>query len=224
MRILLVEDDVKIAENIKKYFEENYMVVKSVTSLETAEIEIENENYDTLILDLVLPDGNGLDLCQKIRNKKNDIPIIVISAKNHLKEKVEGIDAGADDYLTKPFYLRELLSRVKALIRRKYCIGLSPLVIVNNLSLNINSCQAYLDGQKLSLSPKEYSLLEYLMLNQNRVVDRQELMDHVWGDSINGFSNTVDVHIRYLRKKIERDPNIKIIKTIKDKGYMITSE
>lgn len=221
MRILIVEDDERIGKNIEKMLKRELYAVDLVHNAEDALYQAEIEDYDVIILDRMLPDKEGLEVCSTLRKNKNKSGIIMLTAKVQLEDKIEGLSEGADDYLTKPFAMEELISRVKALIRRKSGIPQTPIISVFDLTMNTNTCEVMRGNKKVNLSPKEYSLLEYLARNCNRVVDRMELMSHVWGEEIDEFSNTVDVHIRYLRRKIDDPFSKKLIKTVKNKGYML---
>ncbi|MBI5123056.1 response regulator transcription factor, partial [Candidatus Roizmanbacteria bacterium] len=165
--------------------------------------------------------GTASKYAKKSGRKKNTTPVIMLTAKSQLENKIEGLNVGADDYLTKPFEGKELLARIKALIRRQSGKTQSPLIKINRLEINTNTTAVKLNGNIISLAPKEYALLEYLAVNNGKVIDRMTLLHHVWGEDIDEFSNTVDVHIRYLRQKIDDDQVKKLIRTVKNKGYML---
>jgi DNA-binding response OmpR family regulator len=220
--VLLIEDDTRIASNIEKFLTKHSYLVKVVGLAGDAMAAVEIDDYDIILLDIMLPDGNGFDICRQIRQLQNNTPIM-LTAKSQLEDKIEGLTLGADDYLTKPFALDELLARIKAIIRRKSGISTSPVLIFGNIEINTNTCEVKRGNRIIELAPKEYSLLEYLAQNSCRVVNRLELLSHVWGEEIDQFSNTVDVHIRYLRQKLT-DPKGNLIKTIKNRGYMLCSD
>lgn len=221
MRALIIEDDKKIADNIKKMVGSINIVADTANRGEDGLYQAETEDYDVIVLDWMLPDTNGINLCKTLRKKGNKTPVLFLTAKSQLEDKIEGLEIGADDYLTKPFAMEELLARIKALIRRKSDSLVSPIITIKNLTINTNTCEVHIKENSINLSPKEYAVLEYLAFNKNRVVGRMEILNHVWGDNIDLFSNTVDVHIRFLRKKIEAPFGLKLIKTIINKGYML---
>jgi len=220
MRILIVEDDNQIARNLKSMLESYLYVVEHVSRGEDALFQTETSNYDLIILDWLLPDREGIEICKTIRSKSIQTPILILTAKVQVENIVTGLESGADDYLTKPFSMDVLLARVKVLMRRKNT-PLPPLLKVGKLSLNTNTRIVKWENTFVNLAPKEYVLLEYLVINKCKALDRMEIMEHVWGETIDEFSNTVDVHIRYLRKKIDEPFKVHLIKTIKNKGYMI---
>ena len=221
MHILVIEDDERIASNIKKLLESTGFQATVAPNGEEGLYQSEEETYDVIILDLMLPDQDGIEICKKIRQKKNTTPIIMLTAKSQLENKIEGLNVGADDYLTKPFESKELLARIKALIRRKSGKTQSPLIKISRLEINTNTTAVKLNGNIIPLAPKEYALLEYLAINKGKVIDRMTLLHHVWGEDIDEFSNTIDVHIRYLRQKIDDNQEKKLIQTVKNKGYML---
>lgn len=224
MIILLIEDDLKIASNVEKFLTRNHISVKAVSTAREGIYNAETDDFDLIILDLMLPDGNGLDICRNLRKQGIETPILILTAKSQIEDKVDGLSTGADDYLTKPFSLEELIARIKAIVRRRAGNNLTSIINVGNLVIDTNTCNVKVGEINLNLAPKEYALLEYLALNKNRVLNRMELLTHVWGESIDPFSNTVDVHVRYLRKKIECPGQKKLIKTVKNKGYILCSD
>ncbi len=220
MRILLVEDDTRIAENISRYLKEKAnFTIQIAHTFEEAEYLLSTENYDGVILDWMLPDGDGLELLKLLRSKQITTPILLLTAKSQLEDKIAGLEQGADDYLTKPFALEELLARIKTIIRRRELSSATPLIIVGDLKIDTNTRAVHIGEREIDLAPREYELLEYLALKQGIVLSRQDLLDHVWGEEVDPFSNTVDVHIRYLRKKLKGGKNL--LRTIKGKGYML---
>lgn len=221
MHILIIEDDERIANNIKKLLESADFKTTVATNGEDGLYQAIEETYDVIILDWMLPDQDGIEVCKKIRQKKNTTPIIILTAKSQLENKIEGLNVGADDYLTKPFEGQELLARIKALIRRQSGKTQSPLIKIGRLEINTNTTVVKLNGNIVSLAPREYALLEYLAVNKGKVIDRMTLLHHVWGEDIDEFSNTIDVHIRYLRQKIDINQEKKLIQTVKNKGYML---
>jgi DNA-binding response OmpR family regulator len=221
MRILIVEDDLQIAENLKKLLESHHYIVDGERTGEGAIAQIEIQNYDLIILDWMLPDISGIQVCKEMRKKVNTTPILMLTAKTQVENIVTGLESGADDYLTKPFSIEVLLARIKVLIRRTNNNPLLPIITLGKLSIDTNRRTVMKGTEYIELAPKEYVLLEYLVTHKCKSIDRMEIMEHVWGETIDEFSNTVDVHIRYLRKKIDEPYGTNLIKTIKNKGYMI---
>lgn len=221
MHVLIIEDDSLIANNIQKMLQGVGITSTIASTGEDGIFQAETETYDVIILDWMLPGKQGNEVCKIIRKKDNKTPIIMLTAKSQLDDKIEGLDTGADDYLTKPFAMEELIARVKALIRRKSGKTVSPILTVLDLSINTNTHEVKRGDKIIPLAPREYSLLEYLVSNKGKAVDRDALLHHVWGEHIDPFSNTVDVHIRYLRKKMDDKFAKKLIKTVKNKGYAI---
>lgn len=224
MRILLVEDDSIIAKNIIIFLKrKNYSVDLSET-IEDAYDKSVTEEYDLIILDRGLPDGDGLTLIKKIRDEEVHTPILVLTARNEDLDIVEGLNLGADDYLSKPFDMEVLTARIKALSRRLNKIPLKPIIEINDLVINLNSAEVKRNNNVIKLSPREYAILEYMAIHPNQVIDRMTLLSHAWDENVDMFSNTVDVHIKYLRNKIDEGHDIKLIKTIRGKGYMLCKD
>lgn len=222
MKILIVEDDERIAANIRNYLKNTANFSSQIApSSEEAEYLFSTQDWDGVILDWMLPDGDGLELLKLIRERNNNTPILMLTAKSQIEDKVAGLGLGADDYLTKPFALEELLVRIKNIIKRKTLSSSAPVIKVGDLKIDTNTREVYIGERMISLAPREYELLEYLALKNGTTLSRQDLLDHVWGESIDPFSNTVDVHIRYLRKKLKGSKNL--IKTVKGKGYILCS-
>lgn len=221
MRILVVEDDLQIATNLKKILSAHLYVVDSEKTGEGALFQAETQNYDLIILDWMLPDLDGIEVCKMLRKKSVITPILMLTAKVQVENIVDGLEGGADDYLTKPFSMDVLLARIKVLIRRVNSNPLTPIIKIGGLSLDTNKRVVMKGNKQIELAPKEYVLLEYLVMHKCKAIDRMELMEHVWGETIDEFSNTVDVHIRYLRKKIDEPYGTNLIKTVKNKGYML---
>lgn len=222
MRILVVEDEESLALRIKNVLEsEKYHVDTAFDGrdgLEQAMIE----EYDLLILDILLPGFSGLQILKEVRREGFETPVLLLTAKNRVEDKVTGLDAGADDYLTKPFALPELLARVRSLLRRTSEVK-SSVILMGNLEVNTNSREVKINGKPVELTPKEYSILEFLLYNKNRVLSRLSIAEHVWGDNFDLFTmtNFVDVHIKNLRKKIDQPRSNSLIETVRGVGYMI---
>ncbi len=219
MRLLIVEDDQIIGPRLVEVLQEEKYAVDLATDYEAGLASGLANDYDVIIIDWMLPDGSGVDLCRELREEKVTTPILVLTARSQLEDKVTGLDAGADDYLTKPFEVDELLARVRALLRRKDEV-VSDTLTIDDLTIDFGTRTVERGDVSIYLSPKEYGLLEFLARNGERVVDRMEILAHVWDENADMFTNTVDVHIRYLRKKID-DGRRPLIKTIKGKGYRL---
>lgn len=221
MRILFAEDDEVIAKNVTGLLTREGYVIDCAYTLSEAEQWMHDQTYDCIVLDRGFPDGDSVHLVPYARRHSPDVPILFLSARTGAEDVVSGLDAGGDDYLAKPFLPEELLARVRALIRRGARKADAPKLTAGNLSINTNTQIVTMSGQPVRLSPKEYALLEYLLRNKGKTIPRQTLLEHVWGESADMFSNTVDVHIRYLRKKIDTKGVASIIVTVKGMGYRI---
>ncbi|MBW1971569.1 MAG: DNA-binding response regulator [Deltaproteobacteria bacterium] len=223
MKILLVEDDIDTKKFLKKGLEENYYSVETTSSgLEALEY-IESQPFDLIILDIMLPELDGISLLKNIRKRGNFIPVILLTVKDSNEEIIAGLDAGADDYITKPFSFNQLLARIRAVTRRGKQYTPS-LLKVADLFLDQISRRVYKGDKEIVLTPKEFSLLEYLLLNKGRIVTRTMILEKVWNLDYDGFSNVVDVHINHLRKKIEKDSSFKFIHTVKGVGYILEAK
>jgi DNA-binding response OmpR family regulator len=222
MRLLVIEDEHKIANSIRQGLEQEGFVVDVAYTGTTGYDLASTENFDLIILDLMLPELNGMDICTKLRKENNQTPILMLTAKSELEDKIEGLTKGADDYLTKPFAFVELLARIKALLRRPTAI-VSETLKCGNLELNTKNFEVTRNRQKIELSKKEYVLLEYLMRNKNRVLSKENIAEHVWSYDSDILINTVEVYIRYLRNKIDKpfkeEPSL--IKTSRGFGYKL---
>jgi two-component system copper resistance phosphate regulon response regulator CusR len=223
MRILLLEDEPKVAALVKRgLVAERYAVDISADGREGLEYT-EAYPYDLVLLDLMLPSMSGVEVLQRIRRKNQYVPILVLTARDSVDEKVKLFEIGADDYLTKPFAFAELLVRVKALLRRGP-VNRSSTLRIGDLELDRLTQQVKRQGRRVELTAKEYSLLEYLMQNPDRVLSRNMIIEHVWDQSFDGITNIVDVYVRHLRSKIDEGSDHKIIRTVRGTGYMIRSE
>ncbi len=222
MRILIVEDQEKLAKSIQKGLEQEGYAADYVLDGEAAErrIEIGHKDYDLIILDLMLPKKDGFEVCNTIRAHGIMTPIIVLTARGAIDDKITALNGGADDYLVKPFLFKELLARINAILRRPESYVPSELR-VKDLVLNTATREVYKGGKKIQLTLQEFSVLEYLMRNMNRVVKREAGVEHVWYFNYDGFSNVVDVHIKNLRNKIDNDGNEKLLETVRGVGYCI---
>lgn len=224
MIILIVEDEEKITSFIKRGLEEEGYTVDVAYNGEEGLSRAESNSYDLIILDIMLPKKDGLTVCKSLRKEKVTTPVLMLTAKDTVEDKVSGLDSGADDYLTKPFAFEELLARVRALLRRGRPLSPEKLKVAD-LVLDPVTHQVKRGGKNIQLTYTEYRVLSYLMSNANKVLTRTIIEDHVWGyDYFEKFSNIVDVYIRYLRKKIDEGSNKKLIHTIMGKGYIIKDE
>lgn len=220
MRILVIEDEEKIAKFVKRGLKEEGYVVDIAVDGEEGHFMISTNEYDLIILDLMIPKIDGVSLCRQLRKEKVFLPILILSAKDTVKEKVAGLDAGADDYLPKPFAFEELLARVRVLLRKKES-SVPTVLQVGDLMINLLTHRVTRDHKEITLTAKEYALLEYLMRNANTIVTRTMLSEHVWDIHFDTFTNVIDVYINYLRNKIDTGFSHKMIQTIRGKGYML---
>ncbi len=220
MKILLVEDETKMAAFIRSALVEEHYTVEVVHNGEEALARAEINDYNLFILDIMLPGRDGLDVCRRLREKKIASPILLLTAKSKLYDKVRGLDLGADDYLTKPFDLEELLARVRALLRRQKQ-SRTAVLRVADLTLDQSTREVVRSGKTLDLTAKEYALLRYLMLHANEVVPRSMIIEHVWDVESAAFTNVVDVYINYIRGKVDRGFDPPLIHTVRSVGYIL---
>jgi len=219
MKLLLVEDDDKIAEFVSQGLQEAGFVVDHISN-GTQGLEMAlNRPYDIAVIDIMLPGLDGLSLIEAMRRKKNTTPVLILSAKRSVDERVLGLTAGGDDYLTKPFAFSELLARIQALIRRARGESLRTMLEIGDVKLDILSRKVCRGDQVINLQPLEFSLLEYLMRNAGRVVSKTMIMEHVWDYNFNPQTNVVEARICHLRDKIDKDFETKMIHTIRGVGY-----
>lgn len=214
MKVLIVEDEHKIANSIKKGFEQETWTVDVAYDGENGYDLASSEEYDVMILDLMLPKISGIDICKKLRSKNIHVPILILTAKGELTDKLEGLNSGADDYLVKPFAFVELLARVRALARRPVETK-NEILKIKNLVLNPKTFEVKKKSKVIILSRKEFSLLEYLMKNENKLLSKDAIISHVWDYEADILPNTVEVFIGFLRKKIGSEH----IKTVRGFGY-----
>jgi DNA-binding response OmpR family regulator len=220
MKVLIVEDQLELAKNMQTYLERQGYVCEMVGTYQAAEDKILSFGYDCIVLDIMLPDGNGLKLLQSWKARKMEASVLIISAKNSLDDKINGLDLGADDYLTKPFHLPELNARLRAIYRRKN-LGGDVLVECNEITINTSLTQVFIRGTLLDLTKKEFDLLLYFITNKNRVLARQAIAEHLWGDYTDNLANFdfVYQHIKNLRKKIGQAGGKDYISTEYGLGY-----
>jgi DNA-binding response OmpR family regulator len=225
MKILVVDDEHDLLEQLRETLTNQRYNVDTADDGESALNKIFDNLYDLIILDIMLPKVDGLSILKEIREANIDTPVLMLTAKGDVEDKIKGLDYGADDYLAKPFAIAELMARIRSLLRRA-SDHRDPLLIVSDIALNTKTRHVIKSGKSLELTPKEFSILEFLLYNQNRVVSRFTLAEHVWGDEFDPFtmSNFIDVHIKNLRRKIgDTDPK-KIIRTIRGIGFIIEDE
>lgn len=220
MRILVVEDEKRIASFIKRGLEEEAFAVDVAYDGEEGLDWIYNFTYDLIILDILMPGMDGITMCKTLRARGIDTPVLMLTAKDSVDDKVEGLDAGADDYLVKPFAFRELLARLRALTRRQK-EGKTNTLLVADLELNVLSRRTFRQGREIELTSKEFALLELLMRNPGQILSRTIIAEHVWDYNFFNQSNIVDVYIRQLRKKIDDPFTEKLIHTVRGSGYKI---
>jgi two-component system copper resistance phosphate regulon response regulator CusR len=221
MRCLLVEDERKVADFVARGLRAERFAMDVAYDGNAGWGFASTFDYDLVILDLMLPGLSGTELLRRIRKKSAGTPVLILTARDATRDKVEHFEAGADDYLTKPFAFAELLVRAKALLRRG-SINQSAILRAGDLELNRLSQQVRRAGKRISLTLKEYSLLEYLLANQGRVLSRTMIIEHVWDQSFHGLTNIVDVYVRHLRSKIETEGSRKLIRTIRGAGYCLS--
>jgi heavy metal response regulator len=222
VRILLVEDELKVASFIRSALEEqSYAVDVSHDGEEGYELAASTD-YDLIILDIMLPKVDGFQVLRRLRTRKPALPVLILTARGSVEDRVRGLDLGADDYLVKPFALAELIARVRALIRRGVREAVSDLRI-DDLVLDAARRRVTRAGKPIDLSNKEYSLLEYLMRNANHVVTRSMIAEHVWDASFDSFTNVIDVYINHLRNKIDRNAPRKLIQSVRGVGYRLSA-
>jgi heavy metal response regulator len=220
MRILLVEDESKIAHFIKRGLKEEKYSVDVAKDGEEALYLVDVNSYDLIILDLMLPKHDGLTVCKQIREKKINTPVLILTARSQVHDRIKGFNVGADDYLGKPFAFAELLARIRALLRRQQD-NKTDIYKVDDLELNRLNYETYRCGRKIELTAKEFALLEFLMVHAGQVVTRTMISEHVWNEEFNSLSNIIDVHIRYLRKKVDDGFKKKLIHTKRGVGYIL---
>jgi len=218
-RILVIEDDDEIVRVLKRSLEHEDYLVDVALDGEMGLITARDHHVDLIILDLMLPGMSGLDVCQRLR-VHSKVPILILTARDTLEDRVQGLDSGADDYVVKPFELPELLARVRALLRRTQEERI-PIMSFSDLILDTTTRQAKRADRDISLSAKEYDLLELFMRNPGRVLPREEIFERVWGYDFGGVSNVLDVYVRYLRQKLERNGESRLIYTVRSVGYVL---
>jgi DNA-binding response OmpR family regulator len=221
MRILIVEDDHTIAQAIKEGLEQESFAVDVAYDGEEGYLSASNDEYDLMLLDVMLPKMSGIEVAQKLRDEANHTRILMLTARDQLRDKVRGLNIGADDYMVKPFSFEELLARVRALLRRPN-EALGEVLEAGDLSLNTITSEVKRNGQEITLSQKEYAVLEYLLRNKGKVMSKNNIMGHVWDFDSDILPNTIEVFIKYLRDKIDRPfKGPELIQTVRGFGYKV---
>lgn len=223
MRILIAEDEKSLNRIIAKQLKASGYSVDCAFNGEEAYDLISMTDYDAAVFDVMMPKIDGFSLLRKIRNEGNNLPVLFLTARDSIEDRVEGLDIGADDYLVKPFAFEELLARIRVLIR-KNSVSNSNIITVADLTVDISSRKVTRGGKAISLSAKEYELLQYLAVNNGIVLSREKIEDHIWNYDYEGGTNVVDVYIRYLRKKIDEGFDKKLIHTVRGMGYVLREE
>lgn len=223
MRILLVEDDPGVRRFVVKGLREQAYAVDTAATGEEALYQTDINEYDLIILDIMIPEPDGFEVCRRLRKSGKRMPILMLTAKDAVEDRVSGLDRGADDYLTKPFEFLELLARLRALMRRSTELR-PPRLMVGELELDTAAQNATLAGIPISLTHKEYALLEYLVRNAGRVVSRAEIAEHVWDETFDPFSNLIEVYVNRLRRKIVPEGDTALLQTRRGAGYILTAE
>ena len=222
MRILLVEDDRRIARFVTKGLREQAYAVDVVGNGDEAIYKLSINDYDAVILDVMIPGRDGFQVCRDLRVSGIAVPVIMLTARDTVQDRITGLDSGADDYLTKPFAVTELLARLRALLRRGRVVR-PATISVGDLVLDTGAQRAIRSGRALALTTKEYALLEYLAREAGRVVSRAEIAEHVWDENFDPLTNLIDVHINRLRRKVDNGFSSKLIHTRRGSGYMLSA-
>ena len=223
MRILVVEDEPKLARALQKGLSEEQYAVDVASDGEEGLHLLRSQTYDLVLLDLMIPEISGLELLRIVRAEGLDVPVLVLTAKDAVADRVQGLDSGADDYLTKPFSFEELLARARALLRRASAQPESQVLKVADVELDPITRTVKRAGKTVEMSPKEFALLEYMMRHPNRVLSRTILSEHVWGE-FDTLTNVIDVYVHYLREKLDKDRPVKLIHTVRGAGYVLKDD
>jgi DNA-binding response OmpR family regulator len=224
MRLLLVEDDPKISRFLLKGLGEEDHLVELVEDGAAAVDRATLESYDAILLDVLLPTIDGFEACRLIRASGVDTPILMLTARDAVADRVQGLDAGADDYIVKPFAFDELLARLRALLRRGRTAHSSAVLRCGPLEVDTEAHRASVEGHAISLTATEYRLLEFLVRRAGAIVSREQIADHVWGGDYDPFSNLSDVYVSYLRRKLESSGSVRLIHTVRGLGYTLKAE
>ena len=222
-KILIVEDENRVAELLKRGLEESGHTVKMADNVSNGLIMFENEPFDIVVSDIMLPDGSGFELCRNIRERNERIPILMLTALGTTDDKLEGFDSGADDYMVKPFDFRELEARINTLLKR-HAVPSTDKIEYADLQIDLRTKSVFRNGQPISLTPKEYNLLLFFAQNADRMLSRTEIAEKVWSTHFDTGTNFIDVYINYLRKKIDKNFDTKLIHTKPGMGFIFTNK
>ena len=222
MRLLLVEDDLGIISFLEKGLREAKYALDIAQDGYDALYKLSLNEYDAIVLDIMIPGRDGLEVCRELRRLGSKVPVIMLTARDDVQDRVLGLDVGADDYLTKPFQVSELLARLRAVMRRGPALQ-SIVIEIGDLRIDTSAQTVNRGGRALSLTAREYALIEYLARNADRVVSRSELTEHVWDERSDSYSNVIDVHINHLRQKIDRESQQPLIHTRRGVGYILSA-
>ncbi len=222
MRILLVEDEPRIANFVVKGLRDNAFAVDTVETGEAALYQAEINTYDAIILDVMIPEKDGLEVCRELREKGSQIPILMLTARDTVEDRISGLNFGADDYLTKPFAFGELIARLRAILRRREKSFEPTRITVDDLEIDTQSQRTWRGGQEIALTTKEFTVLEYLARNAGKVIGREEISEHCWDETYDPFTNTIEVFINRLRKKIDAEEGkTTLLHTKRGAGYVL---
>jgi two-component system copper resistance phosphate regulon response regulator CusR len=225
MKVLLIEDEPKMVQTLKKGLEENQIEVDFAYDGSMGLLLCERNDYAVIVSDIILPGINGIELLRQLRESGNNTPVMLLTALGQTDDKVTGFEAGADDYLTKPFEFRELLMRVKALARRPIdTYQNSPILKFADIEMNLETKEFFRAGQKIMLTPREFSLMEYLLKNPGRVISKSEISERVWNLNFDTGTNVIEVYVNFLRKKVDKNYPVKVIHTQFKNGYILKEE
>lgn len=224
MKILVVEDELNLASFLKRGLEEEGHLVEMALDARTAKVHVATDKFDLLVMDVILPDGNGMKLCHEFKELHPRMPIILLTSLGQTHDKVAGLDSGADDYLVKPFQFSELTARIRVVERRMSHFTPPPNLTAANLTMDIANHKVVRDGKDITLTAREFRLLQVLLENKNRVLNRLEIAENVWDINFDTGTNVVDVYVNYLRNKIDRSFEPKLIHTVVGVGYVLRSE
>jgi DNA-binding response OmpR family regulator len=223
MRILVVEDDADVARFLRRGLTEEAYAVDVVEDGDAATEAAAVNPYDAIVLDFGLPKANGLEVCRRVRESGSHVPILMLTARDTVDDKIAGLDAGADDYLAKPFAFGELLARLRALLRRG-SVTLPSVLVAGPLAIDTRAHRVTIGSRSLTLTTKEYAVLEHLARNAGRIVTREELSEHVWGEDFDPFSNLIEVYVNRLRRHIEKVTDVPLIHTVRGSGYVLEAK
>lgn len=221
MRVLVVDDDKKFCDIVKRGLEENSYAVDCVHDGDDGFYYAENGSYDLVLLDIMMPKIDGIEMCRKLRKNKYKTPILFLTAKDSVEDRVKGLDMGVDDYIVKPFAFPELLARIRAILRRDGVTEKSPEIQIGDLRLNTVTHEVFWKDKAVVLTTKEFTILNYIMYNPNAIITRTMIEEHAWNYDFDSMSNLVDVYIRRIRQKIDPEHGKEIIQTIRGSGYRI---